>query len=391
MPVVTYPELHKAYSEVLTLCLEIVGADVDKLVQLLNLSDVSDAHKNRTVEYIIDNVDTIEDADHKIWMELNRILGHHRSFPSAQWAIPEEGLTPYVELYHLLTPTTSVTLNKWLFETEYPVLPEGLELDFDKQPEILRNKRVTALLEIEQSIGPHGIVDLLPVSLPLVIGDIWGYTIDTEERLYEIYLLLSGSEEVKANALYALLFRIYFAKGFQWIKNLYDRAAQDTVDTAALSAILIPLPASEEVWDYVGTTPQEIQDLFWTKCNPRLGEKTDAYKDFCLNKLLAAKRYSDAIFQLSLFGEGVTAETACQVLIEAATKSSPDNPLHTNSYSVTRIFKQLDDQGGVDEQRMGQLELHYLSYLTSYGSSREPKVLYKEIANSPTSFIEILK
>ena len=389
--VITYPELHKAYSEVLTICLEIVGYDVNKLGQLIDLSDILEPHKDRTLEYIKNKIKNIEDTDQKIWMELRNMLGHHRSHPSAQWAIPEKALAPYEELYRLFTPTTSLALNKWLFDTEYPMLPEGLDQDCDKQPEILKNKRITALLEIEKETGLQGIIDLLKASLPIVAGDIWGYTVDTEERLNEIYQLLCRGGEAETNALHALLFRIFFAKGFQWIKNLYERVSQGTNDNVSLSTILIPLPATEEVWDYVETTPQEIQDLFWANCQPRIGNKADTYKNFGLNKLLGAKRYSEAIFQLSVFGEGVTAETAYLVLTEAATNSSPNTPIHTNSYSITRIFKRLDEIGDLDEQRMGKLELQYLSYLTSHGSTRVPKVLYKEIANNPTSFVEILK
>lgn len=388
--VVTYPELEHAHSETLTICLSIVDFDTEKIVQLINLSDVSKIHMDRTVAYIRNNADRIVDTHGKIWMELNRMLGHHRSFPTEAWAIPEEDLAGYVELQDLLTPTSPVGLNKWVFETEWPVLPAGADLDISRQTEILRDKRVAALREIENEIGIKGMVDLVSSVVPQVIGDTIGYIIDTEEKLYQIYGLLSGLENAKANAANALLFRIYYVKGFQWVKNLFSRINLKTDSAAALADVLISQPPMEDVWDFVGTTSEEVQLLFWGKCDPRLGEKNNEYKEFGIQKLLVAKRYGAAIRQLSLYAADISTETAYSVLIDTAIKPSSD-PVNVNWYSVTRVFMELDKRGDLDDNRMAKLELNYLPALTSHGSKRPPKVLYNELASNPDFFIEVLK
>lgn len=390
-PVVTYPELFKSYSDTLTLCLSIVGYNVDKIVQLLAISDAaSKEDNNRILGYIKNNANNIIDTDHKVWAELRKTIGHHRSFPTAQWAWPEAQLTPYVELHDLFTPKSTVELYKWLFQDQWPTFPDGDNKNIDQKEEEIIKRRIETLQAMEKEVGIQGIVDLLPQLLPYVTGDTLGRLIETEEKLHEIFGLLNGDDKVKKETLYAVLYRVYFLKGFQWIINLYETVNNETKDAKILANILIPLPQSKEVWDFVVTTTEEVQGIYWLNFNPWFGGLDNAYKEMGMQKLIAAERFGSVIRQLSSYASGMSTETIYNALASAATKPSADQ-LHIDYYSITRVFEELDKRGDLDDKRMSQLEFYYLAYLTSYGSNRKPKLIHKELSTSPESLVELLK
>ena len=387
---VTYPELFKTYSEVLTFCLSIVGHDVDKVVQLLDLSDVSRIDTGRILEYIKNNADKIDDADYKIWAELRKTLGHHRSHPAAQWAIPEEALVPYVELFELFAPKSVVEANKWLFQDQWPTLPDGGDMYGDKRQQVVLEKRIAALQAIENEVGLQGVADMLSQLIPHITGDTLGRLVETEDRLYEVFQLLNGEDKAKMDALYAVLFRIYFVKGFEWIMNLFTKVSGQTANAAALADILISQPQFKEVWDFVTTVAEDVQAVYWAKFSPWLGQLDKEYKARGVQELVAAERFGSAIKQLSYFVADISTETIYTVLASAATRPLAEKQ-DIDWYSITQIFDELDKRGDLDDKRMLQLEMFYLGHLTSYGSNRKPKVIHKEISNNPESFIEVLK
>lgn len=389
-PVVTYPELFTAYSDLLTLCLSMVGHNVDRIVKLIDMSDVSRIDTARILGYVKDNADKIDDSDHKIWAELRKTLGHHRSFPTANWAMPEEGLAPYIELYDIFTPTSQVELHKWLLQDHWPTFPEGGEHHSDKRQEELLQRRIAALQAIEKEVGLRGIIDLLPELLPHITGDALGHLIDTEERLYQIFTLLNSNDKDKQETLHAVLFRVYWLKGFSWVKNLYEKVETKTKEPATLANIVTGLPQLKEVWDFIEATAQPVQDLYWSNVNLWLGEADKDYKEKVLLKSIAVQKFGRAVQQMSFRVEDVSTETIYTVLATAATTPS-DDMQYVDYYTITRIFEELDKRGDLDDKRMSQLELYYLTFLTAYGSNRKPKVIHKEIASNPASFVELLQ
>src|SRR5439155_14985997 len=63
-----------------------------------------------------------------IWDALRKLLSRHRSFPKADWAIPEPHLSKIAELLPRFEPSDSVTRYAWLF-TSWPELPEGRQYE----------------------------------------------------------------------------------------------------------------------------------------------------------------------------------------------------------------------------------------------------------------------
>lgn len=389
-PVTTYPELFTAYSDLLTLCLSMVGHNVDRIVKLIDVSDVSRIDTTRILGYIKDNADLIDDRDHKIWAELRKTIGHHRSFPTANWALPEETLAPYIELHEIFMPTSQVELYKWLFQDNWPTFPEGSEQYTDKRQEELLQRRIAALQAIEKEVGINGIVDLLPELIPHITGETLGHLIDTEERLYEIFALLNNDDKGKQETLRAVLFHVYWLKGFSWVQNLYEKVAAETSESDTLANIVTGLPQLKEVWDFIDTTTQPVQDLYWNNVNLWLGEVDKDYMEKALLKSIAVQKFAPAIEQMSFHVNDISTETIYTVLAAAATTPSEDMR-YLKLYTLTRIFEELDKRGDLDEKNMTQLELYYLTFLTAYGSNRKPKMLHKEIASNPASFIELLQ
>lgn len=389
-PGMSFPELSKTYTEVLNLCIRIVGIDVDKIVQLLNLSDRSGVDSTKILEYVKSNLGSINDKEYKIWAEMRRMLGQHRSHPKARWAISEAELQPYVELFDLFKPESVVEQNKWLFQDQWPILPEGGERYGDAWQKVVMDRRITGMQAIEKEIGLRELADLVTELIPYVAGDTLAHLIDSRERLAEVFHLLNGTDKSKTQVLYAALFRVYFTKGFELIKELYENISAETTDASVLSHILIPMPVNKEVWDFLETTDPEVQARYWREFEPHFGDLTNELKEQGIQKLFDSKRFLTAVYRMALHVEAISTETIYAVL-EAAGTTPSDEMIRLDGYLVTRVFEELDKRGDLNNEQMARLETLYLDFLTSYGNTRKPKALHKDIATNPSSFVDYLQ
>ena len=388
---VTYDELFKSYSKDIDLCLSLIKFDDKKISVILEKSDALPTEdRNKLFDYIKTNRDKIRDTKQKIWTQLRKTLGRHRSYPTAYWALSEDELTPYNELYETFTPTNVVNANKWLLQEDWPVFVDGKEFDIQDKEGKLTKRRIAALRSIEREISLKGIVEMLPELAPYIVGDTLGRLIESEEKLFEVFNLLKADEKSKTDCLNSVLFRLYFIKGFHWIKNLYQKAIAEKDCTIVLANVIIPLPQTKEVWDFITTTNIEVQKLYWSRFNPSLGDQDKNYIELSIQKLIEVDRNGIAIRQLGLWVSDISTDVICGTLEFVALSNSKNNT-HFDNYTITRIFDELDKRSGLEVARMAKLEMYYLANLTSYGSLRTPKLIHKELSTNPISFVEILK
>jgi hypothetical protein len=388
---VTYTELYKAHSAAIDMCLSIAGMDVVRVSELLEKSvTFSGADRNKVLEYIIQRADNLHDPDHTIYNVLRRLVGHHRTHRTAKWALTEAELQRYVELYYAFSPAPAVEAQKWLFQTQSPVLMDGEYLiGHAKWYDEVLQRRIKALMAMQEEVGLNGIIDLFPSVIPLVIGNTLGHIVKSEDELYEVFTSLLSEDKAKLEALHAVIHCVYFKQGLHWITKLYEKVKVDNSEVITLANIVIALPSIKDVVDWVGKLDEEVQKLYWTNCNALFNQLDAAYKPFALQKLVDVNRFGAALQQLGWYFQDIPTELAYTVLEAAATIKSIDNA-QTDTYHITRIFEQLDERGDLDERRMATLEMYYLGHLTSYGSSRPPRTLHKELGACPKTFVELL-
>jgi hypothetical protein len=186
------------------------------------------------------------------------------------------------------------------------------------------------------------------------------------------------------------IYRKSINENFDWIKSLYKELEEKKFSAKALSNILIPLNQNQQLWNFVASLDEEIQNEYWQNINPHFYHINDEEKAVGIELLLKYKRFFSAITIASQFANVISSNLLSEMLKKAATEEANETPRFTG-YEIERIFIELDMRADIDKSILIQLEWRYLLLLGSYSKRKNPKTLEEELANNPDFFIEVLK
>jgi hypothetical protein len=176
----------------------------------------------------------------------------------------------------------------------------------------------------------------------------------------------------------------------EWVFSLFEKLKELGFSNSALSKLLIPLNQTQQLWDFVDSTNEEIIREYWKNSYPNFyGIKTDE-KIFGLKNLIEHKRFLSAIHICSHFVEEIPSEIIVEILKRAGTEKSEEQ-VRLDGYEVNRLFETVDKRNDVDPDTLIQLEWRFLSVLASYGNNQKPKRLHDELSRNPDFFMDVLK
>ncbi len=186
------------------------------------------------------------------------------------------------------------------------------------------------------------------------------------------------------------IFRKSIVENFDCIKSLFKQLQGRKFSNKALSNLLIPLNQNQQLWNFVASLDEEIQNEYWHNINPHFYHITDEEKVIGIEMLLKYKRFFSAIDVASHFANVISSDLLSEILKKAATEEASEAP-RFGGYEIEQIFEELDKRTDIDKSTLIDFEWLYLPILDSYGTRRKPKALEEELANNPEFFIEVLK
>lgn len=393
---ITYEEIWNTHSAVVELLISIFDDSEDKLSKLIEES-ANNALPQKERYQIIDFLDTrlgsINQKTYVAWSKLREVLSRHRSHSDTDWALSEEDLKKYEEIYLKLTPKDEIIQTLWLFNDHHPDLPQGFkypDVPFEKQSQIIEETRIEALKKLYLKVGIKKILDIKSqIKEPWIYGDTLAKILDEHEAI------LLVSEELKLEKkdlgfVQSFFSRKYYLKGIDWIFKVFGELEDLSFGNESLANLLLSVEQSQVIWDKLETLDIEIKKHYWLNIYPRFFGIPSEQIEFGLKKLIDYKRYYSAIDASSHNVETISPELLIQILESAATDVASEE-VRIDSYKINRIFETLDKHDNIEREILIKLEWFYLPLLSSYGNKRNPKILHEELATSPEFFIDILK
>jgi hypothetical protein len=394
----TYAEIYETYSAVTDMLLELFDNSDKKLAQIINNSTtaIKKEDREKMLSFIEANFSKIPPRSTQSRDQLRKILNHHRSYPDAEWSLPEDTLLRYQAIYDAMEPDDVISKYWWLFESIHVTFPDveinevGEKYDYKKQYERVQAARIEALETILKSIDLEKIIDLAATrDSSITIGQSLALMIKDQAGIKTIFHLLK-----KENPNLILVHRFAEIKaskdGLDWAFELFAQLKQEGFDDNMLVQLLLPLQQGKELWDFVKQAGENIELNYWLAVDPHFYHIAVEEKIVGIKKLLLYKRYFIAVNLASMITEDLPTHVLAEILQLAATeKSSKDEYLR--EYDVTSIFKNLETREDMNHEELAKLEWLYLSILSSYGSAYKPKQLHQELAKSPDFFMQILK
>lgn len=392
----TYQEVWETHSRVVDMLISFFDGSEEKLTDITDLIDkISPKDRNTVFDFISTIVTEVNQTKFSSWHSIRRTLSHYRSYPNRESNLSRLDIEKLETIYHRLQPEDVINRYRWLFDENWPSLPEGNPFDeevensrHDQHQQKIENRRIEGLGRIVKEKGFKSVIALSnEVSEGWTLGDTLGRIIESKEDSELVIKALISESQNTQTFVQSFLGRKSIKEGEDWIFEVFNEF--ETVDSFPLSKLLIPTVQNKRLFDFLDQK-EEIKEQYWLEMQPRFYHLSMDEKIRGVQELINHGRYFSAIKECYYHSRDIPSNLIVDSLEKAATLKSVEQ-YQSQSYEIGKLLESLEERNDIPREKFIQLEWLYISYLSSYGSSRNPKALHEELGKNPKFYVDILK
>lgn len=335
-----------------------------------------------------------DDGQAQLWTDLKELLGRHREFIDAQWALPEEELDALDEIIKGLAPQDAERRLTWLFEDWRPFLGDASRReDYAAYDTLLSERRRDAMIEIEQEGGLDAVRRLAKsVKVSQAVGIALGAASSNYDQELLPLLVADDPPDVELSSQY--FSQRFRQDGWDWLTALL--AEQTGVTPAQRARLLLATRDFPRAWEEAEADAAVAQE-FWTRFVP-FGLGTDFSRVvFVAERLQSVGRNAMSLDFMSMYShsrdEGLDpaafAKPIAQGLEGLLVGGDSDPEIRAlSAHDFETLFGLLErhrELVGLDQ--LARLEW---AYLPALGYDASLPTLSESLARDPASFAEIV-
>ena len=402
---ITYALIGKGAQEIANRLLADVGTRADRWHDLIRaFANLPPEHRKAAVEQLTAAADGINDDDARaeISAALRALLSHHREFPHAQWALPEDDLVPIETLYLALEPRDLIKRSAWLFSSHVPLpMPaakmmngEHVDRSWELDQREAEKRRREVVEQILNARGADGVWLLArtaerPDLVGRALGELPGQAADKDAICSQA---LTGPDRIAEEVADGMVIAFLIQGGDAWVDQALSRAANERWSDEATFRILRRLPETQATWDRAAAAGEAIDNLYWGRRSVLWIDPAGGDLIYAVGRLLNVGRAKEAIHLIGhQLHKDLPVELVVRVLTQAVQEpwtASDHNAATMFRHHVVEIFKTLDKSEEISDAQLAALEWSYLPLFEF--SDRPPRMLQKALATEPHFFIEVL-
>lgn len=393
---VTNVEYLDFVSAVVARCVEEASTDGERWSEFLkHYSDLPPSDRTTSVDALTALVgsDQLADEDRELlWNAIRDLVGKHREYPDAKWALAEDDLSGLEVLIGPLTPKRAAQRHEWLFQDHMPHLEEAkIRDDHEAYEALLAEKRAEAIGEIVAEGGLDAVRLLVrnaevSWSVGIALADA------VPEFDDELFADLGSDDRYDIELAGQYFARRFRQGGRSWLDAVLSRHSDGSA--AQRARLLLAARDLPKDWEAAETDGADVTEFYWKHFVPYgLGSDFDNV-EFVATQLMKYGRNAIAIDLLGMYlrrdavGEARMAELVADAL-DGLLGSIDDPELpRLSAYDFEQAFSLLErhrDLLGVD--RIAQLEWAFLSAL---GYEPHVPALHERMADNPEFFVEVV-
>lgn len=390
---VTLNEINDIHTAVVNLLITRFAINDERLADLLTASaSLAQIDRQSVLEFANSIIEKIEYKEFIAWNAVRKLLAHHRSYPDLEWALAEDDLKKYEEIYLKLTPENIVDANVWMFNDHWPRFTDvgNVKMESNEEKtERVNTRRVEGLSKIYKKYGVEKIFELIDiVSYPHILGDTYARIIENENEIIELLKIQNNGQR---NQLFiqGFMHRISLVNGVDAMFSLFEKLTDFGLNKIELVSIILPVNQSQKIWDFIKSSGDDVCTEYWSKVNANFYNLSVDEKIYGLQKLVEHKRYWHAIQTCGLFTEEIPTSLIVEILTKAGTEKT-DEHIRVDGYELTSMFETINKRSDIDLDELIKLEWLFFPLLDSY-RHLQPKNLHMELAKNPSFFMEVFK
>ena len=383
--------------EVIQLLLIYVCNDVARWKDLMDiLHNLPERPRREALQMLTRLADTLkQDTDAEVLRATIRTeLHRHRSYPDADWAMPSDDVELLSAIYDKLTPTDPVAANAWLFNSDWPDLPDGERMDYEEQRKRAEAAQQETVVAIYESGGLDAIERLLDaVNYPHIVSEAVASRIDADDIFpMALECLMSDSPNRQTFAM-NFLNRICRESGWAVLDKALDAVKSEdevnpeTVASIYKSATPVDLKTCLQRLD---DECQAVQDAYWRNADwfNFTGSEIEIQDRLTAVRHLLKARRSISAAEL-IWRTEVPSEIVLLTLeqIPVDWTNGTDISSRDLGYRVSQLFENLDKSEDVSEEVIANLEMRYIGMLENH---RPNLALHREVLRQPSLFADLI-
>ena len=395
---VTYDLIRRGAAQIVTRLLHDVGVDVGRWEQMISLvggleptlRDMASARLREATPMI-----TQDGERAKLRATLRGFLNHHRSFPDAEWAIPESELENFQCVYDQLEPSDLLERHAYLFNTgKVLVRPSGHQWEVNEK--LAGQLRVEA---VEALISEGGAADILRLARAVKNAEWVGRAAmeSSTSDAIKAELLKTGlrsDDQREADLAHGMIIARRVLRSPTWTDDLWERTTSEGWGPRAVERLLFALPIDRTTWNRAAAAGADVETAYWKQVSVFLTRGSSEEIIYAAEKLIGVSRARHAV---DLLGQNVQTGLPSTLVIRALRSAllekigadgSNGNDVTMFSYYIAKLLQALDVAADVGEREIVELEWAYFQVLQH--SERPARTLQKALASNPAFFMEIL-
>jgi hypothetical protein len=336
----------------------------------------------------MDGLDTTQ-----LWKALRDLVGRHREYSTADWALPAAEVDVLDDLASKLEPSGGVERVVWLFDDHMPHLGEQRRQDNHEAYEAqLAELRRAAVDDLEQAGGLAAVLDLaersvVAWSVGVSLADATG---DKPEA--DLLSLLDESERTpRLELAHAYFARRFTIDGWEWLNRLLD--TQPGLTPHQQARLLLAARDIPKVWQVADERGKAVADEYW-----RLfgyfglgGDFTEV--ETVATRLMRVGRFAATLHFLDIYGRRNPPD---EERIARLAADAFDGLLHVEDaelhqlrqHDFLELFGLLERHAlALGEERVASLEW---SFLPALRFDPEVPSLHRFMAADPAFFVQIV-
>lgn len=369
---------------------------LSELVAAAARKEIGSQNRDRILRRCLEVAGGISQKEHQAWNRLRAILSRHRLYADTDWALTEEELAPFQELYTKLQPEDVIERSICLFNDQFPtmVVPPSRTMDPLKQSQErvaqIKLAREEAARELINQVGLANTIELRKqVKRPRTLGETLAAVLTSSDDIQRIYECLEDDDSL-IEFTHGFIYERPEHRDLQQLQILVQDLQKVGLSTRAIANALVGGPQNKELWNYIDTLSEEIQQEFWRRIRPLCVLILDGDLVSYIGKLVQHRRFYSAIDVAWLGLDHLPSKLIIDLLRQAATKEASE-PGRIDQATIGMLFRALNKRQDVEPSTMLELEILYLEQLMYKGAGIGAPHIEDELAHNPESFVQLLE
>ncbi|SMC81814.1 ATP-binding protein [Papillibacter cinnamivorans] len=370
--------------------MEAAEGSADRIAELIEfLDNVPKILFEKLCDFYDNYLDNEPDDQFKyiIWDKLLDFIAHHKSFPEAKWALPEEAIKKIEAITEKYKPIDITIYSARLFKKEQHSLLIRNKGDWKKSEKELSENQLTVVKQLFENINLFGLLEYAHrVDKPEIIGRCLANLSEIEAFKEVILKGITSEDEILRTVANNYIIKKFSNEGIEWVYKTMDSQWPSNKNATFLALI----PLANETLDYVKKKIEGNESIYWNLISPYIIEIDGLeFNNYVVSNLINVNKIEEAIdiingmIEKSLIEPGI----AIFCLNEVSGEALKCNDM--TAYNISKIIGWLQKQT-IDHEIMLKLEWKFLRILDD-SSEINAKTLYQGVADNPDLFINAIE